>query len=291
MAYTPPKLSPSSWPDSYQTIFKRELFYVFQETILNYEDTVYGSFTGTDNMDKLNESLKKMPDDWVYRNLKVKIKRNKYGYRAEEFENVDWTRSIVLFGCSNTYGVGLSDEHTIGEQITQMTGIPTVNLATPGSSPLFNVHNAMMLRESYPAPLAVVYVWPENARTIFQHKGKHRIHSGPWMTKEIKTEDHIPHAECYLSWLKIEEAPRLQGSLLQLQARQLWYGTSTKVIECSFMPQLPGVHTVGIDKDWEEKASKGIIVKGFIDRARDLTHPGIESAKNAAEVIVSNLKL
>jgi len=293
MASIPIDQIPENTPGSFESINAYELFHIFNETVLTYNDNVYGKFTGTDSWSKFDESLKTAPQDWTYRSLNVKIKKNKFGYRTEEFENVSWPHSIVLFGCSNVYGVGLSDEHTIAEQITRKTGIPVINLATPGTSPIFNVHNSMMLREKYPTPLAVVYVWPDIYRNFVHGKDSKRFHAGSWrLFKNVEDVELQAYKKYYEAWLQIEQAPKLQGLLLQLQARQLWYGTSTKVFECSFTPDLPGVVSLNLPCSQEVKNKIATLRNNyFMDFARDCIHPGIVSAENAADIIINNLKL
>ena len=59
---------------------------------------------------------------WKYLTKPVTYTLNQHGFRAPEWDQIDWKNSVVLFGDSCTYGVGISDDETIGFQLEQLLG-------------------------------------------------------------------------------------------------------------------------------------------------------------------------
>lgn len=57
---------------------------------------------------------------------------NSYGFRSEEFTD---DPTIIFLGCSNTFGTGLSAEHTWPQIVSKLTGYRCANLAIDGTSP------------------------------------------------------------------------------------------------------------------------------------------------------------
>ena len=65
-----------------------------------------------DMPEEYEEQLKKQPKDWFWRDREVRYMCNWNGYRARDWEDYDWSESIVVLGCSMAYGVGVSNEDT-----------------------------------------------------------------------------------------------------------------------------------------------------------------------------------
>ena len=100
---------------------------------------------GPDNSRDFNKNRIKYQYDWYYFDKKISYKYNKHGFRERDFDKVDWENSIVIFGCSNVLGIGLSIEDNLASLVNNYTGIPTVNLGT--SSPLFFISNKFLLAD------------------------------------------------------------------------------------------------------------------------------------------------
>jgi len=60
----------------------------------------------------------------------VIYKLNKYGFRTPFTKEP----SLVVAGCSNTFGTGLNIEQTWGYKLAKKLDLPLVNIATPGAS-------------------------------------------------------------------------------------------------------------------------------------------------------------
>jgi len=268
-----------------------KLLYLDETNVL-YTDPVCGEFTGTDSYEKFLDTLagkNKNPHsihnvqgwskDWYYRNAYVKYTRNSLGYRAPEFNQIDWSRSVLVLGCSNAYGVGISDEHTITTRITEKTGVPAINMAIPAGSMLHCLHTSLALRELYPTVRGIAYVWPSKERTLL-YTDKTRYSLGPW-TGLYPQKDFYGFEEYYKHFL-LQEIYKSQAHIIQLVCKQILYSTNTKMYECSidsYTAEFLNVEAVG-------KTSVG-----YIDYGRDLSHPGIKTAEAVADSIIKGLNL
>ena len=223
------------------------------------------SWSGTDTKETFEKNLKAQSQDWYYRTHKVTYKNNSQGYRTDEFDKINWAESIVIFGCSNAYGVGLSDEDTISSRLSEMTGRPVVNLGSGGSSMTFALHNSIILDDGYPTPFAVVYIWPDYTRVIEYNRSSIKNH-GSWNMEPNSLMD---------VWNKNSHHAKVNATFIQKTATLLWQNKS-RYFEGSFSGP----------NEW-------LGCKHFknLDKARDLLHPGIESAKLAANDIAKGLQL
>lgn len=149
---------------------------------------VSAEFSGSDTKELFEKNLKTQPLDWEYRTKNVKYTINKDCYRAKEFNKVDWNSSIVVFGCSNVFGVGLDDSDTVCSVLEKITGVPVVNLGVGGSSINFSLHNSAILSNFYPTPLAVVHLWTEESRCVYYTKRK-VVSYGAWNNEENSYAD------------------------------------------------------------------------------------------------------
>jgi hypothetical protein len=222
-------------------------------------------WSGTDTKETFEKNLKAQSQDWYYRTHKVTYKNNSQGYRTDEFDKINWAESIVIFGCSNAYGVGLSDEDTISSRLSEMTGRPVVNLGSGGSSMTFALHNSIILDDGYPTPFAVVYIWPDYTRVIEYNRSSIKNH-GSWNMEPNSIMD---------VWNKNSHHAKVNATFIQKTATLLWQNKS-RYFEGSFSGP----------NEW-------LGCKHFknLDKARDLLHPGIESAKLAANDIAKGLQL
>ena len=120
----------------------------------------------SDSKEDFHNSLKYKPKDWYYRHNPVKYTVNSHKFRTKEFKDIDWKNSIVILGCSHTFGVGVTDDHTIAACLQKITGKYVVNLGCPGLSNGAIAYNSYYLKENYPEPLAMVNLWTTMARWI-----------------------------------------------------------------------------------------------------------------------------
>jgi hypothetical protein len=220
----------------------------------------------TDTKELFENSLKRQSANWIYRNKEVRYTVNSEFYRTKEFNDIQWNDSIVIFGCSNVYGVGLDDTDTISSKLQNITGLPTVNLGANGTSMTYNFHNSVILSQGYPTPKAVVYIWPDYYRTI-EYFEDSLVNYGQWNTEK----NNISGA-----WIQNNAHARSTSILIHMAAKSIWEG-KTKAYYSSFSKDTSKL--LGCDNFL------------YIDRARDILHPGIKSAEIAAERIAKGLNL
>jgi len=151
------------------------------------------SFCGVDSEELFEQNLKTKTENWYYRTNPVKYTLNSYGYRTEEFDNIDWKNSIVMFGCSFVFGTGVTDEHTISYFLEKISGRPVVNLGIAGSSIQTTLHNGIILNDSkYPTPKAIVPLWTSMSRHQIYFKEVIK-HCGIWNRGESPFESYRYH--------------------------------------------------------------------------------------------------
>jgi hypothetical protein len=200
-------------------------------------------------------------DSWEYHNKKISYILNEGGFRTKTVNSINWKNSVVVFGCSNMFGIGLAEEDTVAAQLEKKLNIPVINLAISGSAVDLAAINSLILHENYPKPKAIVHVWTEESRyTDF---------------KSFKTNNVVNYHPNYSEYnAKFNWAERSKFYILA--DRVLW------------RDQLPYY-----EASWFENSAKnyGVDFLETVDRARDLHHPGSVSAKVAAEKIAAGLKI
>lgn len=252
-------------------IFKTLLTHVKQNQFLLASDSVKDNkWSGTDHESAFKQNLKTQPNDWYYRNNPVKYTVNSAGYRTKEFKKINWSESVVLFGCSNVYGIGLDDKDTLATQLENIIGVPVINMGQGATSVNYNLHNSVILAAGYPTPKAVVQVWPNYNRCVC-YQNKSIEHHGPWDLKENSYVD---------LWTSSESNPKINAIMAQTTFRQIWQA-QTSIYECSFDAESAKLLGCTSYRNWNAPA--------YQDWARDFMHPGIETVKWAAEDIANKL--
>jgi len=214
------------------------------------------------------KNLKITTDNWYYRTHKVNYKINSKGYREKEFDTLDWANSVVIFGCSEVWGVGVDDSSTIVSFLSKLIKFPVINLGVAGSSIMFALHNALILNQSYPTPKAVINLWTEYYRTVSYKETGLVVHHGVW------------NPDSYLAnWAIDDVNPATHAVFCQMASHQLWKG-KTIYYEASLFEETAKLFNC-------EHLIK-------IDHARDLVHSGVESnraiAGKIAKYIINNIK-
>jgi hypothetical protein len=222
------------------------------------------AFSSSDNKETFKKSLVTQSKDWRYRNKEVTYTVNTDGYRTLEFDRVNWSESVVIFGCSIVFGVGLDDNETISSCLSRLINRPVINMGVSSSSPMFATHNAIILKQGYPMPKAVVNIWSSIDRTTYYHT------------------DHVQHSVAdsnrhsyFHQWNRIKSNPIVNSLFLQRMNNIMWKGIP--YFEASFFE-----HSAKCFKCEHVHA---------VDCGRDLMHPGHESAELLAKNIAENLKL
>lgn len=235
-------------------------------------DSYFLSKADEEDFNTKSRAFKKSNTPWIYFEKKIHYKCNSQGYRTKEWADIDWANSIVLHGCSYAFGEGLAEEDTISTQLSNITGKYVVNLGIPGSGIGANVHNTIMLCKQLPTPYAVVQLWSHIIRTeIYMPDGVWFCHPGQFLKTNA---EGIPSAcyKYYKNWLRYDENPQTHNSF-HVEASRLIWQPRTRYYELTMF------YDNMLDCDYIQ----------IIDRARDLSHPGIKTAKLVAEHIAAHI--
>ncbi|MBP00422.1 MAG: hypothetical protein CMG34_04310 [Candidatus Marinimicrobia bacterium] len=212
-----------------------------------------------DSEEKFKANLKTAPKDWKYRTETITYRTNSYGYRTKEFNKINWKKSIVLFGCSLVFGVGVNEEDTIAAQLSEITGQYVVNMGVCGASSQYSVHNLSCLLSQY-KPDKIVIGWSSYTRTPLYQKER-VVHCGNWRDDP---------AMLGLAYRRYTHHGRTMLEIYQQIAKQLGMDAEFTLfddmsLDCEY------IHT--------------------IDKGRDLSHGGVQTYKKVANCIAEQLFL
>lgn len=259
----------------HKLIFKKLLTHIKQHNFLPASDHVTNRWAGTDVENRYLDNLKTQPSDWYYRTNSVKYTVNSKGYRTREFKKINWSDSVVLFGCSNVFGVGLDDKDTLASQLENIIDRPVINLGQGGTSINYNLHNSVILANGYPSPKAVVMAWPSYSRCVY-YKDKDVVNYGPWNLEKNNFMD---------LWNTEDSNAKINAYMSQTIFRQIWKDRTT-IFECSFNYDSSKLLNCQAYRKDNPTLNDPL---AFYDSARDLMHPGIETVKRAAKDIANNI--
>jgi hypothetical protein len=222
-------------------------------------------FARTDNKKLFEKHLKSMPATWYYRLNQVNYTVNSENYRTDEFDTIDWSQSIVIFGCSNVFGTGITDEDTISANLSKITNRPVINMGMGGTSMHFAMHNSTILRNRYTIPYAVVHIWSSIERCMLYEEDCITSLTPADRNNNFLT-DH---------WCMDIVNPHVHGLFIQAAERLKWQNL------CRFYEATFFEHTA---------STLGCDLLQCIDKARDNMHPGRETAAITALSIARNIK-
>jgi len=195
------------------------------------------------------------------------VKLNSLNYRAPEFSDINWQESVVIFGCSNVFGVGLSDDETIPYQLEKLLKRPVINMGVPSSSIAYSVFNQTILAESNQSPYAVINLWTSINRITYFYKNT-PCHIGSW-TNNLPGDNIFSRSikSIFDAWNISESNPLMQSIFLQKMAEIIW--KNTKHFQGTFFPNTRDALNVNLFH--------------YLDHGADNMHPGTRSAKAVAE--------
>jgi hypothetical protein len=96
----------------------------------------------SDSLEKFRKLSKEHQGYWNQQ-PPIKYSLNKYGFRSDEFPEVETRDSITFLGCSQTFGIGLHKENAWASLVAEHFNLPEINLSVPGGSldSAFRVYN------------------------------------------------------------------------------------------------------------------------------------------------------
>lgn len=183
------------------------------------------NFYGTDTKELFEHNCKIQSADWVWRNKKVHYTINSQGYRCEEFDNIDWSNSVLMFGCSYVFAPGVDDSDTMAAKLSKLIKRPVINLGQGATDDLFQFCNSNLLYAQGIRPYAVIYLWP-GVHRLSEFKGDGSVSNwGSW---------NCQHSEMAKYWITNETQVTEFLEFISLSVRNLW--------DCPIMEYYPYLH-------------------------------------------------
>jgi len=217
------------------------------------------SWIGTDTEERYHKNLKSQPLDWPWRNQTITYSLNSQNYRAPEWGDVDWSNSIVMFGCSQVFGIGVNDDQTFSYYLSQLLNKPVINLGIPGGSSMALWINTEKLLKHNINPLAVIYNWPNASRTAELIDNKKNLVAGPWVID-------WPHPRFGKEWLLHPTHGFEYAKYALMSVQRSW--------------SCPQLHYC-----WDHDTAKFLRLPRMankLDQARDCLHDGPKTLKSYA---------
>lgn len=220
-----------------------------------------------DDQATFESNLKTQPAEWMWRNREVKYTVNSQHYRCPEWNDIDWTNSVLMLGCSMVFGLGLDDEQTITASLSRKLEMPVINLGVTGTSAMFQWINTTKLIEQCVTPKRVIYIWPHHFRvTDILGSTEHKT-CGRW---NFKTHDLAR------AWNDRDVHSLEYVKLCIDSTTQQWRCPTNHYTFClDTGTYLPNVHRFGFSE--------------YIDYSRDTQHPGPRTIETWAEKIVEDI--
>lgn len=241
-----------------------------------YRGYNFKNFYSSDSENTFLENSKKMSAsnvDWDYFNKTINYKFNSYGYRTDEWSDINWQESIVIFGCSHVLGEGLAEEDTITGQLSRLLNKPVINLGVSGTGISFNSYNSLLLYKNLPKPYAVVQLWSSISR-IELYTPEKMLLCLPATIGDKHDHMHMYRDAFYKEWSRFPENYHTHLWFNAQFSKSLWENI-TKYYECTLFFETENLLKC---KFFE-----------IVDRSRDLLHPGIKTTKILAENIAENI--
>lgn len=153
-----------------------------------YDGITHLSWMPSDDLKTFNTNKILYPEkmrNWSIDSVSYTV--NSYGFRNNfEFDNnLDSQKNLLVLGCSNSFGIGLSVEHVYCKIVANELKLNLVNLAVPGGS-MDSAARVLYFWLKKINPIIVILQTPEPSRREFL------IEDGPnflgsWNTKWFKS--------------------------------------------------------------------------------------------------------
>jgi hypothetical protein len=224
------------------------------------------NFSGSDTDELFANNLKTQPSDWYYRTNTISYIRNKNGHRCKDIEDIDLNNYILFAGCSHSEGIGLELEKTYPYLISKSLGCDYYNLSSAGTGIDVMAHNLALWRAKV----------KQDPKFLIIHK--------PEITRFVTLENSEGVIVRNSIWNTGSEVLKFID-----QGNNINFFSSRFNINAALIENLYSNSKI-IRVDWEEPKHPESIHFSQFDKARDLSHAGIESNKKLADDIVAHIR-
>ena len=241
------------------------------------------SFSPSDTQELYKKNLETQPSDWHWRGQSITYSLNSQGFRCREFNLLEWDSSILTFGCSNTFGVGVDESDTWPHKLGLFLQKPVINLAQGGQGWGFNWVNSVRVIKAGYKPLGVVYYWPTTERmfTLPESSDPNLVSGhGIWNTKKPVL---TPGMQLGQYWALDPKIGTFWAEQYKLSLDIMWGHVGVPVYHFTWVKTVPiqGVEYISMFASPTDVTA----------RARDLIHPGPSDHSRIALQIYSKMKL
>lgn len=252
---------------------------------------INNKFSGTDTEETFKKNLLKTSDKWKYKTKEVIYNVNDDGYRTYQWSDInDWSESIVLFGCSCTFGIGLAEDETISYNLEKMTGRRVINLGVPGGSNYVIANNCASLINYFGTPYAAVFNWTDHNRMRYYYETDF-VEMGTWnKDKEILFPSSVD-SPWRIDPYKIIELSNKNPFNSYALNQNLKNSIAAMLKDCKNIFNITFFEPTHYIMNCEKYFS-GLYIfsqKSLEKKARDLHHPGSSSMFEIAEYINEKL--
>lgn len=130
----------------------------------------FGHFIYNDSLDNYLKNKSRL-DEWHWSNKIIHYDVNELGYRTKKVnDNSDY---FIVYGCSETWGVGLDISSTWHNKLSCSLNMLYENWAASGGScELIAINSMLYLKNSTTRPKFVVIQWPNTLRSLYHTMNK-----------------------------------------------------------------------------------------------------------------------
>lgn len=244
------------------------------EILVEHFHPKHFEFEKSDTEKNFQKNLKTQPHHWYYRSNAVTYTLNGQMYRCKPFNEINWSESIVIFGCSNVFGDAVDDSHTLSARLQELVNSPVINLGVAGSCQLTSLYNMMTLKNSKIKPKAVIHAWTDSMRVFYVNNQFQRCGVGNWNNWGANSD------------IKFDMFTNSKTHIISAMFNRM--------IADNIYSDIPVIHATYFKHMWAEQRSMYpnspmLLLPHTKDLARDLLHPGRETNKDAAKILYNEL--
>lgn len=220
----------------------------------------------SDSESLYKENLKTQSEDWYYRTHSITYKRNSNKYRCAEWNDITWSNSWIVLGCSSVEGIGLDESDVLSTRLSELLDSPVINLGVGGTGADVTLFNSIRLIDKNIRPKGVIIINGDFTLTrlsLFTSTGSIAI--GNWSFDKKINQGKF--SNLYSLWTNEAGHAETYSYMCLRGAISMW---KTENIPTFYF---------NIERDLPKKS----------DLARDLSHWGRETIKLWARSIVNTI--
>ena len=235
------------------------------------QSNVVDHYVGGDLEEMFLENLKKCKDDWYYKNVVIDYDINKNGHRCKNIDEMDLDNYVLFTGCSHTYGVGLELENTYPYLVSKALNCDYYNLAISGAGIDALEYNL----------LSWLGLIPKKPKMIFLQMPDHTRFAG--YNPYVNSDDMFFSEKG--SW--VQDLDEIE---MVVNCEKNGVFNARKLLAYKLLDNVTDIPIIKANIWAQDNISVTGLKMRPIDKARDLSHFGIESNRRFADDIVEYLK-